>query len=40
MIALLGYLRLSAGERGDLAIRARARWSMNELVPPAPGLHS
>jgi N6-L-threonylcarbamoyladenine synthase len=40
MIALLGCLRLSAGERGDLAIRARARWPMNELVPPALGLHS
>jgi N6-L-threonylcarbamoyladenine synthase len=40
MIALLGYLRLSAGERGDLAIRARARWPMNELLPPVSGLHS
>jgi N6-L-threonylcarbamoyladenine synthase len=37
MIALLGHLRLSAGERGKLAISARARWSMTELVPPAPG---
>jgi N6-L-threonylcarbamoyladenine synthase len=35
MIALLGHLRLSAGERGDLAIGARPRWPMTELVPPA-----
>jgi N6-L-threonylcarbamoyladenine synthase len=35
MIALLGCLRLSAGEHDDLAIRARARWSMSELAPPA-----
>jgi N6-L-threonylcarbamoyladenine synthase len=34
MIALLGFLRLSAGERDDLAIRARARWPMTELAPP------
>ena len=34
MIALLGHLRLSAGQRDDLAIRARARWPMTELVPP------
>jgi len=40
MIALLGCLRLSAGERGDLVIRARARWPMTELVPPASGLQS
>jgi len=40
MIALLGHLRLSAGQRGDLAISARARWSMSELVPPAAGLQS
>jgi N6-L-threonylcarbamoyladenine synthase len=40
MIALLGHLRLSAGERGNLAISARARWSMSELVPPAAGLQS
>lgn len=38
MIALLGHLRLSAGERGDLAIAARARWPMTELAPPAPRL--
>ena len=38
MIALLGQLRLAAGERDDFAIRARARWPMTELVPPtAPG---
>jgi len=34
MIALLGHLRLAAGQRDDLAIRARARWPMTELVPP------
>jgi N6-L-threonylcarbamoyladenine synthase len=36
MIALLGELRLAGGERDDLAIRARARWPMTDLVPPAP----
>jgi N6-L-threonylcarbamoyladenine synthase len=36
MIALLGELRLAAGERDDRSIRARARWPMTELVPPAP----
>jgi N6-L-threonylcarbamoyladenine synthase len=35
MIALLGHLRLAAGQRDDLAVRARARWPMSELVPPA-----
>jgi N6-L-threonylcarbamoyladenine synthase len=35
MIALLGHLRLAAGQRDDLAIRARARWPMTELIPPA-----
>jgi N6-L-threonylcarbamoyladenine synthase len=35
MIALLGELRLAAGERQDLSIRARARWPMTELSPPA-----
>jgi N6-L-threonylcarbamoyladenine synthase len=35
MIALLGQLRLAAGERDDFSIRARARWPMTELVPPA-----
>jgi N6-L-threonylcarbamoyladenine synthase len=34
MIALLGHLRLSAGQHDDLAIRARARWPMTELRPP------
>jgi N6-L-threonylcarbamoyladenine synthase len=34
MIALLGHLRLEAGQQDDLAIRARARWPMTELVPP------
>jgi N6-L-threonylcarbamoyladenine synthase len=36
MIALLGHSRLAAGQRDDLAIRARARWSMEDLAPPAP----
>ncbi|NJD30939.1 MAG: tRNA (adenosine(37)-N6)-threonylcarbamoyltransferase complex transferase subunit TsaD [Gammaproteobacteria bacterium] len=35
MIALLGHLRLAAGQRDDLAIRARARWPMTELSPPS-----
>jgi N6-L-threonylcarbamoyladenine synthase len=34
MIALLGHLRLEAGQQDDLAIRARARWPMTELAPP------
>ena len=34
MIALLGHLRLSAGQHDDLAIRARARWPMTELAAP------
>jgi N6-L-threonylcarbamoyladenine synthase len=37
MIALLGELRLAAGQRDDASIRARARWPMTELTPPAPG---
>jgi N6-L-threonylcarbamoyladenine synthase len=36
MIALLGELRLAAGERDDFSIRARARWPMTELVAPGP----
>jgi hypothetical protein len=36
MIALLGHLRLAAGERDDFSIRARARWPMTDLVPPSP----
>jgi hypothetical protein len=35
MIALLGHLRLAAGQRDDLTIRARARWPLAGLVPPA-----
>ncbi len=34
MIALLGHLRLAAGQRDDLAIRARARWPLTDLAPP------
>src|SRR5688572_24513194 len=37
MIALLGCLRLGAGEHDDLEIRARARWPMSQLAPPATG---
>jgi len=37
MIALLGALRLAGGQRDDLAIRARARWPMTDLGPPAHG---
>jgi N6-L-threonylcarbamoyladenine synthase len=36
MVALLGYLRLAAGESDDLAIRARARWPMEELTATLP----
>jgi N6-L-threonylcarbamoyladenine synthase len=35
MIALLGHLRLAAGQHDGLALRARARWPMAELVPPS-----
>jgi tRNA N6-adenosine threonylcarbamoyltransferase len=34
MIALVGELRLAAGERDDLAVRVRARWPMAGLGPP------
>jgi N6-L-threonylcarbamoyladenine synthase len=34
MIALLGHMRLAAGQRDDLGIRARARWPLSELAPP------
>jgi N6-L-threonylcarbamoyladenine synthase len=34
MIALLGHLRIGAGERHDMSIRARARWPMTDLAPP------
>jgi len=37
MIALLGELRLAAGQHDGLALRARARWPMAELVPAARG---
>ena len=40
MIALLGHLRLAAGQRDDRSIRARARWPMTELVPPAAAARS
>ncbi|TDJ34073.1 MAG: tRNA (adenosine(37)-N6)-threonylcarbamoyltransferase complex transferase subunit TsaD [Gammaproteobacteria bacterium] len=36
MIAYLGWLRLSGGERGDMSINVRARWPLGELLPPAP----
>jgi N6-L-threonylcarbamoyladenine synthase len=34
MIALAGHHRLAAGEREDLAVRARARWPLDELHAP------
>jgi N6-L-threonylcarbamoyladenine synthase len=34
MIALAGHARLSAGQRDDLGSVARARWPLNDLVPP------
>jgi N6-L-threonylcarbamoyladenine synthase len=36
MIAYLGWLRLSVGERADPDINVRARWPLGELLPPAP----
>ena len=35
MIALAGHHRLAAGEREGLAVRARARWPLDELRPPS-----
>ena len=35
MIAYAGYARLVAGEHDGLAIRARARWPLDQLAPPA-----
>jgi len=35
MIAYAGYRRLSAGQHADIAIRARARWPLDELAPVA-----
>ena len=35
MIALLGHLRLAAGQHDGLELRARARWPMADLAPPA-----
>jgi N6-L-threonylcarbamoyladenine synthase len=37
MIAYAGYLRLRAGESDGLAIRAQARWPIDQLKPPAAG---
>jgi N6-L-threonylcarbamoyladenine synthase len=34
MIAYAGYLRLTGGERESLPIRARARWPIDQLLPP------
>ena len=38
MIALAGHHRLAAGEREDLAVRARARWPLDELRAPGTGI--
>jgi N6-L-threonylcarbamoyladenine synthase len=38
MIALAGHHRLAAGEREGLAVRARARWPLDELRPPGEKL--
>jgi len=35
MIALAGYLRLQHGQHQGLGLRARAKWPMQELTPPA-----
>ncbi|HTE41042.1 MAG TPA: tRNA (adenosine(37)-N6)-threonylcarbamoyltransferase complex transferase subunit TsaD [Steroidobacteraceae bacterium] len=34
MIAYAGYLRLEGGQHEDLAIRAQARWPIDQLRPP------
>jgi tRNA N6-adenosine threonylcarbamoyltransferase len=39
MIALAGHHRLAAGEREGLAVRARARWPLEELYPPGEATH-
>ena len=39
MIALAGHHRLAAGEREGLAVRARARWPLEELHPPGEATH-
>jgi N6-L-threonylcarbamoyladenine synthase len=38
MIALAGHHRLAAGEREGLAVRARARWPLDELRSPGEAL--
>jgi len=38
MIALAGHHRLAAGEREDLAVRARARWPLDELRAPGASM--
>jgi N6-L-threonylcarbamoyladenine synthase len=38
MSALAGHHRLAAGEREELAVRARARWPLDELRPPGETL--
>jgi N6-L-threonylcarbamoyladenine synthase len=37
MIALAGFLRLSAGERQGLTVGARANWALDDLPPPSSG---
>jgi N6-L-threonylcarbamoyladenine synthase len=34
MIAYAGHARLAAGEHDGLAIRAQARWPLDQLLPP------
>ncbi len=36
MIAYAGYRRLCSGEQESLAIRAQARWPIDQLLPPKP----
>lgn len=33
MVAYAGYLRLAAGQRAPLAVKVRARWRLDELMP-------
>ena len=40
MIAYAGYRRLLAGQCDDLTIRATARWPLDNLQPPGPGVRS
>lgn len=40
MIAYAGYLRLAAGQQEGLAIKAQARWPIDQLAPPSASSYS